>query len=233
MFLRKWRGLYSLLQNIYHFFRKIIETYIFGTKARELFWQTRGGKLVNMDFETNEHPHRKLLLEKISNYVSFSSVLEIGCANGPNLFFLAKKFPKVKIQGIDINKRAVKTGNDYFKRNGIPNVELFIEKANNLSRFADKSFDIVFTDAILIYIGKDKINKIVLEMKRVAKKAIILLEHHSEDKDASGVYNQGNWLRNYRKLFEPFSSEIKITKLPLEVWGGDWEKFGYIIEIVL
>jgi len=215
------------------FFRKITETYIIGTKAREWFWQTRGGKWINIDFEKNPHPHRKLLLEKISNHVPFNSVLEIGCANGPNLFFLANEFPKVKIQGIDINRKAIKIGNDYFKRKGISNVKLFIGKADDLSKFADKSFDIIFTDAILLYIAKDKINKVALEMKRVTRKAIVLLEHHSEDKDAFGFYNQGNWIRDYKKLFEPFSSEIKTTKLPLGIWGGDWEKFGYIIEIVL
>jgi hypothetical protein len=84
-----------------------------------------------------------------------------------------------------------------------------------------------------MYIGPDKIKKVVSEMERIAKKAIILVEHHSEEKSALGIYNKGSWLRDYKKLFQPYSSKIKLTKISPKVWGGNWSEFGYIIEIQL
>lgn len=178
------------------------------------------------------HPARQLLIEKIIQY-SPTSILEVGSNCGPNLYLLSKKLPTVKMVGIDINEEAVRKGNELFLKEGIFNVELLVRKANELTEFQTKSFDVVFTCSTLIYIGPDKIKKVSLEMQRIAKKAIILLERHSEEKNDIGIYNKGYWLRDYKKLFSILTSQIKITKIPSKIWDGEWGKYGYIIEIIL
>ena len=228
-FLKKYPKIYSFLQKRYYNLRKLLETKVFGTKFQELFWKMRKKEQGVNYCLSSSHPHRDLLIKTIEGH-NPESILEVGSASGPNLILLAQKFPKVEIKGIDINSNFVKMGNRYFQEKSILNVKLFKSKADNLD-FKDKSFDLVFTDAVLIHIGPDKIKKVVNELKRVAKKSIILLEHHSEEVDELGFYNNPRWLRNYRKLFK--DCEVKMTKISSDNWEGDWGRYGYIIEIIL
>ncbi|MBA4320653.1 MAG: hypothetical protein C0412_19850 [Flavobacterium sp.] len=210
---------------------------IFGTKIDELFWEfrhifDRKWPESYISKEAINHPHRKFLIDIISKYYSFDTVLEIGCASGPNLYLLAKKFPETKFYGIDISKKAIKIGRDFFKKENTNNVFLETGKAENLKRFQDKNIDIIFTDATLIYEGPDKIDLAVKEIFRVAKKVIILCEQHS---DSTSSFYKDHWIHNYRSLFSNFIPEekIKITKLSVDIWDGDWGKLGYIIEVNL
>lgn len=123
------------------------------------------------------HPHRSLLLEKISSYAPFSSLLEIGCGYGPNLYLVAKNFPNTKLIGIDINSLAVQRGNNFFKEKGFSNVRLSVGKVQKLDRFDEKQFDIIVTDAMLIYIKPDDIMSSIREMLRIGK-VLILNEWH-------------------------------------------------------
>lgn len=220
---------------VWHRLRRIAET-LLGTKFNELEWRfyhvyKPGWAEGYISAGSFSHPHRQLLVEKISANAPFTNVLEIGCASGPNLYLLAKKFPNARFVGIDINPDAIRKGNIFFKQQGIRNVSLFVGKADELERFPDKSFDVVFTDAVLIYIGPDKIKKVATEIQRVARKVIILVEHHSEQESDLGSAGEKWWLRNYTKLFQSSGHQINITQIPPEIWGGNWGKFGYIIEV--
>ena len=83
--------------------------------------------------------------------------MEVGCSAGVNIYVISQAFPGVKLYGIDINKRAIEEGKKQFERMGMSNVFLYTGKADKLKRFDDKSKDVVFTDAILMYIGPEKI----------------------------------------------------------------------------
>ncbi len=179
-------------------------------------------------------------MEKISNFSPFFSILEIGCNCGPNLYLIAKKFPNIEIKGIDINSIAIKYGNELLTKEGISNVKLLVGKADELNQFQDNKFDIVFTDALLIYIGPDKIKKIMQEMFRITRRALILTEWHSENQDKDpyglGIYHFGCWKRNYVNLLKHFipKDRIHLTKIPKEIWPDEnWQNLGYIIEIIL
>jgi tRNA G46 methylase TrmB len=102
---------------------------IFGLKVYELFWKFRhffdkswAERYISK--ESINHPHRKILIDIISKYYPFDSALEIGCASGPNLYLLAKKFPEVKLYGIDISKKAIEIGKKKFNKEKISNVIL-------------------------------------------------------------------------------------------------------------
>lgn len=210
---------------------------IFGTIIDEFYWRFR--HIFDKKWAQNyisqtsiSSPHRIILVKKISSFFPFDSVLEFGSASGPNLYLLAKKFPEVKFYGIDISKKAIKTGKEYFKKEGIKNIFLEIGKIENLRKFQNKSIDVIFTDAVLIYVGPDKINFAIKEMLRIAKKAIILCEQHSE---LPSLIYKDRWIYNYKFLFGNSIPEdkIKISKVSSEDWKGEWEKSGYIIEIIL
>ena len=69
-------------------------------------------------------------------------------------------------------------------------------------------------------------------MLRVARRGFVLNEWHLEG--GKPVYND-HWLYSWKKLFSEFTSpnNIKLTKIPPELWPGDWAKYGYVVEISL
>jgi ubiquinone/menaquinone biosynthesis C-methylase UbiE len=245
-FLKRWPKFYNFLKRGYFAFSGMRRRLV-GTKLEEKYWAKRhfrqgddwGNKendWVRGYWDSRDHSHRSFLMKRIFK-LSPSSILEIGCNCGPNLYIFAKKFPDAEIRGIDVNPMAVQKGNEWFTEEGISNVKLLVGKADDLRQFKDKSFDVVFTDAVLIYIGPDKIKKVIEEMLRVTRKALIFLEWHCFDSRCNplGVY-VGHWMRDYIALLREFvpESKIKVTKLPKALWPDqNWQRWGGVIEVVM
>lgn len=191
-------------------------------------------------WNSQSHPHRSFLVDAISKFDP-SSILEIGCNCGPNLYLLAKRFPDAKIVGVDINPEAIRRGEEWLKQEGISNVTLLVGRSDDLGRFQDKSFDVVFTDAVLIYVGPDKIRRAISEMLRVASKALVLIEWYNFDsnkidKDGLGVYHKGLWKRDYTALLRQFVDEGQITvnKITDNLWpNANWYQVGAVVEVLI
>jgi len=216
----------KLLRIIKRFFDKF-----FGTTTDRIYW--KGYYLLAKEDkgENLSHPYKDVFLKEVLGTAPFGTMFEIGCGAGFNLHQLAKKFLDKKFYGIDISGKAIQHGKEFLKKEKISNV--FLEKSaiENLSGFTDKSMDIVFSYAAIMYIGPDSIARAVKEMLRVAKKTIILCEYHA---DLKPFYND-HWIYNYKELFKDYVKEdsIKIIKLPQGESSGDWAKFGHIIKIEL
>jgi ubiquinone/menaquinone biosynthesis C-methylase UbiE len=222
-------------------------------------WATRhlreGEDWIKGYWESRDHPNRAFLIGKICKHFPIHSVLEIGCASGPNLYLLAKKFPEAEIRGIDINPMAVKKGNEWFMQEDISNVKLEVGRAQELERFADKSFDLVLTDAVLIYVAPEEIKKVAENMLRISR-IIVMREWHIFHEWLALVINGyyclrlkteafrlkspslgffvGHWARNYRALFKELAPKrmVQITKLPEGLWDDKgWQRWGAIIEV--
>lgn len=252
--LKKSPRLYALVEKVYSYSAlklRYLKERLLGTRVAEREWATRhlrGGndwnnakhtgdsdEWIKSYWDSRDHSHRRFLLEHISKSSPVSSILEVGCNCGPNLYLLAKKFPDAEIVGIDINPEVVQRGNEWFAQAGIKNVKLLVGKADELGQFEDKSFDIVFTDAVLIYIGPDKIKEVMKGMLRIARKALLLFEWHSFGRKSkpSGIY-VGHWTRDYVALLKEFVPErnIRIIKMPAEIWPDkNWQKYGAVIEV--
>ena len=237
--------LYRYLKKIYSYYFRVKE-HIFGTKVREKEWATRhlteGDDWIKHYWDTRNTKRRAYLIDRISNFYPFSDVLEIGCCCAPNLYLLAKKFPNIQIKGTDINQLAIQKGNEFLAQENISNVKLSVGKADELMIFQDKSFDIVFTNGVLVCIGKDKIEIVIKEMIRITRKALILAEDYwwnqDEDEDGLGIlYRDGFWKRNYLALLSRFVPEeqIRIIKLPENIWDekDPQKKDRVLIEVIL
>ncbi|MFC2004673.1 class I SAM-dependent methyltransferase [Chloroflexota bacterium] len=256
--LSRWPVLYKLAAKVYANLRfSLLLEYIIGTKAREREWAIRhlkkGNDWGNIKhsgaenewvlgyWDSREHSHRALLQKKIAELSPISSVLEIGCNCGPNLYLIARRFPDIKIQGIDINPIAIDKGKELLAAEGITNVNLSIVKADELGDFPDKSFDVVFTDAVLIYVGRDKIKQVLKEMVRITNKGMILLEHQCSgfgngDRLTLGIRHNGLWQRDYEALLKLITPEstIQITKVTEDIWPDkEWQETGAIIKVRL
>lgn len=256
--LKRYPGLYSLVAGSFFALSPLhLMELVAGTRIRERQWARRHLKKgndwcskqhsgedeewVNTYWDSRYHTHRTFLVEKIAEFYPFTSVLEIGCNCGPNLYLVAKRFPDAEVKGIDINSRSIQRGAELFASEGITNVRLSEGKADRLEEFGDKSVDIVFTDAVLIYVGPDKINRVIREMLRISRRALIFLERHRfepDHKDAYGLgsYYRGWWLRDYAALLKQFVAEdrVRVTKIPERVWPIDgWKDWGAVIEVAL
>ncbi|KKT89072.1 MAG: Methyltransferase type 12 [Candidatus Jorgensenbacteria bacterium GW2011_GWC1_48_8] len=212
---------------------KRISNKVLGTTSDLLFWRFR--HFIDRRWPENyvskqslAHPHRSLLVEKISKY-NPQNALEIGCASGPNLILLSRKLPQAKFSGIDLSGSAIQTGKKYLELQKIKNVELRVGNVLNLKNIPDKSFDVVFTDAVLIYVGKNKIKGVLRELARIAKYAVILVEWNSV-KDWEYL---GHWAYNYETLFKEIApaAKVTLTKFTEDVWPGEWSKHGGIVEV--
>ena len=250
--LRKWPMIYRFVETSYYTLRfRHLKECLLGTKASEKEWATRHlrkgddwGKgsddWIKSYWNSKDHPHRQFIIETISKH-NPSSILEIECNCGPNLHLLAKKFPDAEIKGIDINSVAVQNGNEWLAQEGILNVELSVGKADELRQFQDRSFDVVFTDAVLIYVGPDKIKKVMKEMIRITRRVLIFMERHRFEPDHKdpyglGVYYLGCWKRDYVALLKQFVREesIHITKITEDIWPDkNWKRWGGIIEVTI
>lgn len=215
------------MRSIFKMFKKILDI-IFGSRVDFFYWKFR--HFIDPTWaesyvseESLNHPHRKLLVDVASKYAPFDSLFEMGCASGPNLFLLTKRFPNATFSGIDISKRAIDTGNAWFAKKNIKNVSLSVGGFDFLTTIPDASFDIVMSDAALLYADSKEIEAVVHNMIRISKKSVILVEQHT---DGDSFYNS-HWIHNYKKI----APSATFTKIPPELWAGDWGTYGYIIEI--
>ncbi len=243
-------GIKSFLKNYLPSFYKlgrwfywVFPSFLFypkGTISEEKKWGSRGYNEIKKDFLSLYHPHRQFLLEKLNTSHPFSNILEIGCGFGPNLYFISKMFPGCQLTGIDINPRTIQAGKKWLEDEGISNIKLIVGKADELiAGFANKSFDVVFTDSLLMYIGPDKIEKMVEGMIRLARRRLFLIEWHLENGSPAlelGSYYYGHWLRDYRAFLKRFVKEdrVNILEFPNGIWQEkSWQSFGRFIEVTL
>lgn len=173
-----------------------------------------------------DHPHRDMIINAMSGQ-RVKSVLEIGCGAGYNLYRIKKAFPNTEISGCDINEDAIRMA-----KHKLPEADLKVGSADALP-FNGDSYDLVLTDALLIYIGPDKIRRVFREIRRVGYERMMFVEFHSKSfwkrfglRLASRyyAYNYFDLLTKY------YFKHIQISKIPKEVWAGPpWEQFGCII----
>lgn len=238
--IKHWPAFYHSVSKIYWTLQyQHLTELLIGTKARERWWASRS--IAEGYWGNRDHPSKHFLAEKIAAFSSIHSILEVGCASGPNLYLLAKEFPQAQITGVDINQEAIQYGNAQFAQEGISNVKLSVGKADELGEFQGRAFDIVFTKALLIYIGPDKIKNVMQGMIRITRKALVLMELHCFEPDTKeplglGIYYGGNWIRDYVALLKQFVSpeQIRVTKIPEDVWPAEpWKELGAVIEVVM
>jgi ubiquinone/menaquinone biosynthesis C-methylase UbiE len=244
---KKYIALSRLLQNIFFYFYRV-RFFWGGTSVLENEWAHKdtgagsdwgdGYDWLNSYWNSVGHPHRKALVDTVLKY-SPESVLEIGSNCGPNLRLLSDRSPGSTLVGVDINPEAVAFGNRQFAREGKYNVRIAVNKADSLAQYGDKSFDVVFTDAVLIYVGPDKIERVVKELVRIGRKGLVFVEWNvfgPKDSHGASVFYNGKWMRDYGSLLRQYVSadRIRVTKITKEQWPDkNWSRIGAIIEVSL
>jgi SAM-dependent methyltransferase len=207
-----------------------------GSRVDERRWERRSREDVRAYVKLPPLPHREWLATELLRDPSVRSVLEIGAGRGANLEVLAKRSSSVRFEGIDISPESVSEGRDLMQAAGRTNVSLSVGNACDLSAFGDRSVDVIFSDAVLLYVGPDKIDVCIREMLRVARSRVVLVELHQADAGAAGRYTRDGWVRDYVRLLQQIagSTEVGMTPIPPALRpGGRWPTLGAMIQIRL
>lgn len=175
-----------------------------------------------------DHPHRRFLFDRIAAHAPFDSVLEVGCASAPNLIGLSRRYPRTRFRGIDISRSAIAAGQRRLAADGIENVSLDVASISTLRGCADQSIDLVLTDAALIYVAPDRIDAVVADLVRIARRSVVLFEYH---RDGGGRVN-AHWAHDWRQLLTRHAphSAITVSRLPPGTWPGSWDDHGHLVE---
>lgn len=237
--LKRWPRLYSPLQRAYYEGMYLAERYLLGSKLHEIRWRRR--KPEDAATCSEGHPHRRFLADRLASVGRIESILEVGCSAGQNLLILAQAFPAARLYGVDINRRALAIAREIFRAREIDHATVFHGRADDLGGFGDRSVDVVFSDATLMYVGPDKIHRAVCELLRVARMRLMLNEWHLFEHERQGPaqrsrYHFAHWVHDYGGLVTgaPGVKSVRIEKLPPGLWGADgWQRFGALIEVEL
>ncbi len=213
-----------------------LEKRILGGFIQSLIWRSK--HLYQKDWpeislSSTELPHRKQLASVVAGSLNdIQSVLEIGCAAAPNLRLVRQKLPSAQLVGIDINQQAVKTANDYFKSVGDGKSICLARKAHELSIFKDSTFDVCFSQAVMVCHPPHDFIRAVKEILRVTKGKIIFNEYH-QDGAVEGLFDAERWVYDYISVFKKLSPEAEITMQRTDFCGGGWDDYGKLITVSL
>jgi len=127
----------------------------------------------------------------------------------------------------------VDVGNEYITKNNLSNIHLICGDMASLKKFSDNEFDLIISDAVLIYIDNKKISGYAKEMARIARLGLILIEFDNDSNDSGGKVLQATWIRDYRALFKKYSSKVIKRRISEEIWPGKWAANGKIITVFL
>ena len=156
------------------------------------YWTLRGGH----DYyrEQEGQPARSARADWIASRIAAyrpMSILEIGCGYGKQLRTL-RGYLDCPMVGLDFSPSQISQARQYLE--GVPNVELTLASGAKLP-FADRSFDLVLTSAVILHNPPEVAEAIRHEVIRVSR----WLAAHNEDTDVTYNrfgYDTAEWYRN-------------------------------------
>jgi len=163
------------------------------------FWNKVGAKSTFEDYPDYIQRSQEKFFKKIDSELKPSSVLEVGCGHGRLLKIFGDRGA-----GVDF-------GESQIERAKNAGLNVVLADAMKLP-FPDNSFDIVYTNCVLMHILPKHIDEVRNEIIRVSKKWIL----HCEALNITPImfgYNHAEWYRNVaqkkklrvvREVYNPF-----------------------------
>lgn len=232
--IRRAPAIDRLLKRAYYDGREILERRVVGTRLQEYLWQRRDAAGVEESdtsfwLQTRD-AHRDVIVAAVRRRAPIASLLEVGCGPGANLYRLGVESPAATMHGLDINGRVVDTAQARFRRMGMNNVTLAAGRGDVLP-VPNRSFDVVLCDAVLMYVGPDKIDGVLRELLRVARKCVLLSEWQSREGSGS-TYHYGHWIHDYVGKLRGGAARVRATRYPDASWADrSWREFGSLVEV--
>ncbi len=215
--------------------QELLERHVLGSFIQKIIWKFRHLYVKDWSLKylyTIDRSHRIQISKAVISFASVESVLDIGCGPGANIAQLRSFLPNAKLTGIDINCSGVEVAKKFFASINDDRVEFAVKDLTNLTCLSDNSFDVVLTDAVLMFITPNDIDKVIKSFGRIAKKGIVLNEYHKQDLD-NGLFDGGRWVYDYDFLFRTHFPKAKREIAKSNFNGGSWDKYGSLIKISL
>ena len=155
------------------------------------YWRKRGGETYFGEQEAvcERTLRSDYIADRMKKY-SHASLLEIGCGYGKQLKNLY--LPGLMLAGCDYSRPQILKAKEYF-----PQVAPYLVEADAASiPFASKSFDAVFSSAVILHNHYKKAQSILAEMIRISRRYLV----HNEDTDITFSRFGYDMKKTYEKL---------------------------------
>lgn len=230
-------ALASLLRRLWRVIDERLDRSVLGSQWQHGKWQIayrfRKNNRVPAFQDLIGQAHRRVLVETVIAFGDVGSVLEVGCGRGQNLYLLSQAIPGITLYGIDISGAVISQAARALEAKGISSVRLDVGSGETLTAFRGGTVDVVIADAVLMYVPPQRINDVIGEMLRVARKSIVLGTWHFEATADSEpwLYDEGTWVYDYRRLFERYSGlVVTVTPYPEGAWiDARWSRYGVVL----
>ncbi|MDO8488686.1 MAG: class I SAM-dependent methyltransferase [Candidatus Omnitrophota bacterium] len=140
------------------------------------------------------------------NLAPNANILDVGCGKGFLLYEFKKLLPQAKVTGIDISEYALKNAKE--------EVKPFLRKlcAQDKYPFADKEFDLVFSNTTLHNLCLSDLKIALQEIERVGKSKYICVESF---RGIQELFNLQCWALTCETFLSP------------QEWAWLYREFGY------
>lgn len=181
------------------------------------------------DGYSRQKPQRRIdeshhwLLKKMEE-LKPNTVLEMGCGFGRNLKFLMENLSyQPKLVGFDISESMIR------KAKGGVNDKVLLGCGDITSLpFRDRSCDLVYTRATLMHVPEEHISKAIRELRRVAKRYLVLIEEtywsRGNIRGRTFKPNEYTFIYDYATLIS--QSRLIIEEMKEE--KGDWNLIYFL-----
>jgi trans-aconitate methyltransferase len=142
-------------------------------------------------------------------------ILDIGCASGPKTNYMKQK--GFQVEGIDFSENMIKNAKERF-----PDIDFNVLDVYNLEKL-NKTYDGIFSQAVLLHIPKERIVEVLEKMKSKLNKDGLLYVAVKGIKDngiEEEIKKENDYGFEYERFFSYFNQEeLKnyFSKIGLEV----------------
>jgi len=212
--------------------RQAVRTIAFRTGAIRWWWRYRhliDGSYTEAPPPVIKHdPHREQLWSHFES-VHASSLIEIGCADGANLVLFAERAPRVALSGVDINPHALAIAEQRVRDAG-GTAGTFRHGSAEHVPAPDASADVALSDAVFMYLPQAQAVAALREMRRVARRAMLLHTFVDDTLAASAVVG-GNWVHPLSALLRLAVPGATVARERSKNTGGQWALYGELFVV--
>ena len=175
------------------------KSHVYSEADQKRLWHIRGGENYSFESEAEESREfaRKFFTElfELIPVEKDAPVIELGCGSGRNLNIL-REMGFTNLKGVDFSESQV----EFCRKNGF---DVQLMDISNLE-FPESSFDLVFTNSVLLHVPPDNIEKVMREAVRVSKSVVAFREHSYEEEVFKGHVYKYSYLNRLSGLgFSP------------------------------
>lgn len=131
-------------------------------------------------------------------------ILDIGCTIGHNIVPLAQAFPDAEVIAVDVARPSLRYGHARAKALGVNNIHFVQANAEDLSQYADESFDLITTAMFWHETSHQAMPAILKTISRLLKPGGLTLHLEQPQYQSMGLYEQ--FIRDWDTYFnnEPY-----------------------------